>query len=818
MKKKYYVEKMSCAACVSHVEDAVRKIKGIEEVSVNLFTKEMYVTSDKDYTNQIIKNVSKAGYVLVLEDNYQVQNNDNNKKLIKLILSLVLSFIIMYFAMGKMLGLPVFPFMNDLNNAVFIVFPQVILSSIVILLNYNIFIDGFKKLFVLKPNMNSLITLGSSCSYLFSIYSFIILILNKDDLTIANKILHNLYFDSSAMVLALVVFGKYLESRSTNKTKQNISDLMKLIPDSALLCDKDGNTTKVLINEVKENDIILVNQGMIIPVDGIVVDGKASIDESKITGESKPVYKEVNSEVTSSGIVVSGAIKVKALKVMEETTISKIIKLVDEASNSKAPISRFVDKVAGIFSFIVMGIAFVAFVLYLLLGFDISFALNILVSVLVVSCPCALGLATPVAIICGTGVAAKHNLIIRNAEVLEHASLIKSIILDKTGTITKGMPEVVNIYEVNMQEKELLEIAYSLEELSSHPFAHSIKTYCKDKNITKRKVNSFNTIEGVGVSGEIDNKMYYCGNLRGIEEIENINKQTDDIINKINNLYENGSNIIIVYDEKDILGLIEIKDTIKDTSKEAIKKLKSIGVKPIMVTGDKKEVANIIAKEVDIDTVYSQVMPSEKANIVNLVKENTKGLVACAGDGVNDAIALVASDCSFAIGSGTDVAIDSSDIILLSNDLLSIYYAIKLSKRVMRTIKINLFWAFFYNLISISLACGVLYFSYGILLTPMIAALSMSLSSLFVVFNALLINKFKIEEGERKMQEISLFVPNMNCGHCVARISATLEKVKGLENISVNLENKKVSFIINKDKLKEKAIKAIKKEGFEVIE
>ena len=818
MKKKYYVEGMTCAACVAHVEKAVSKIKDVDEVSVNLFSKELFVDSKCDVTDKIINNVSKAGYLVVLEEDYTKEEDKKDYKKIKLIISIIASIVLMYFAMGSMMGLPVFGFMKDMNNAILLVTIQIVLALIVIVLNFNYFFNGFKKLFIFNPNMDSLIAIGSSCSFIFSMYSFILICINKNDLVLVKELVHNLYFDSSAMILALVSLGKFLEGRSTKKTQKAISDLVKLVPEMALLCDEVGNYREVLIREIKENDIVLVKQGMIIPVDGIIVSGSGSIDESSITGESVPVFKEEGMEVISSSIIQSGSIKVRALKVMGDTTISKIIKLVDEASNSKAPISRFADKVAGIFAFIVIGIALIAFSLYMLLDYGFEFSLNIAISVLVISCPCALGLATPVAIMVGTGVAAKHNFLIKSAAVLENANKLKHIIFDKTGTITYGKPEVLNVINYHKSfGEDILTIAYSLELLSSHPFALAIVNKAKEEGCERLEVNNFETIEGVGISGEINGKIYYAGNLYGIEKLNN-NLLSKEERNQINQIYQNGSNVIIIYTNDLVLGLIEIKDKVKDNCYQAIDKIKSLGIEPIMVTGDKEEVAKVIANEVGINKVISQVLPQDKARIIREIKEQSDGLVGMVGDGVNDAIALVESDVAIAIGSGTDVAIDSADIVLLTTDLMAIYYAIKLSKRVMKTIKLNLFWAFFYNCIGISLACGVLYSSFGILLNPMIGALSMSISSLFVVTNALTINRFKTNEGDREMKEVSLYIPNMNCGHCQARINGVLEKIKGLENVNVSLETKQVKFSTDKEKLIKKVIKLIQKEGFEVVE
>ena len=451
----------------------------------------------------------------------------------------------------------------------------------------------------------------------------------------------------------------------------------------------------------------------------------------------------------------------------------------------------------------------------MLFNYGFEFSLKIAISVLVISCPCALGLATPVAIMVGTGVAAKNNFLIKSAEVLEHANKLETIIFDKTGTITYGKPEVLGIY--NYDNFDILEIAYSLEVLSSHPFSKAIIEKAKENGKIVKEVTNFKTIDGVGVCGIIDGTLYYAGNLFGINQIEK-NLLDQNKLNQIRQIYNNGSNIVIIYTDTKVLGLIEIKDLIKENCNEAISNLKSLNIKVVMVTGDKDEVARSIASEVGIKEVISEVLPHDKARIIKKIKSSTNGLVGMVGDGVNDAIALAEADVAIAIGSGTDVAIDSSDIVLLTSDLNAIYNAIKLSKKVMKTIKVNLFWAFFYNCIGISLACGVLYSNYGILLNPMIGALAMSISSLFVVTNALRINNFKVNKGDKGMKEVSLFIPNMNCGHCQARINKVLANVKGLEKVEVVLESKQVKFNTEKDKLVSKVIKLIQKEGFEVRE
>ncbi len=806
MKKKYYVEGMTCSACVSHVENAVRKVPGVTDVSVNLMTKEMFVTSDAILDKKIFASVKKAGY-LALDAGDAILDLDNkklNKKKRTLLISIILSIVLMVIAMFHM-------FVHDLNDILVLIFTiiQLVLATLIIILNFRFYKSGFKKLVLLKPNMDSLIAIGSSVSYLYSLYGFIMIIINYNNGVMDYYM--NLYFDSSAMILALVSLGKYLESMSTNKTTKALEDLTKLIPTKAIKISGEEQI-EVDTKDLKIGDIVLVKQGSVIPVDGIIIEGSASLDESNITGESIPVYKKENDEVISSSIVATGLIKVEVKKEVNDSTISKIVKLVDEASSSKAPISRIADKVAGVFAFVVMGIALVTFIVHILINHNFALSFNFAVCVLVISCPCALGLATPVAIMVGTGVAAKNGFLIKNAEVLENTSLVKAVIFDKTGTITYGKPELISY-----DNDEALKIAYNLERLSNHPFSLAVINYAENKNIEIIDVKDFELIEGIGISGTISDVKYYAGNMKGL--IDN-NLLNEDLSSRFNSLYNQGLNVIAIYTNNEVLGLITIKDKIKENGKELIKLLKEKSITPIMVTGDKKEVAMAIANEVGISDVYYEVLPQDKGDILDKVKEKYQGLVSFVGDGVNDAIALTKSDIAIAIGSGTDIAIESSDLVILSSDLKTIDKAIELSKKVMKIIKINLFWAFFYNLIGISIASGLFYYAFGLTINPMIASLSMSISSLFVVTNSLRINRFNkyndIERGEIDMNEIKLVITNMNCMHCVARIKEAISKVKGLENVNVDLETKTVTFSTDKEKLVDKAVKAIEKAGYEV--
>lgn len=803
MKRKYYVEGMTCSACVVHVEEAVKKIQGVSDVSVNLMTKEMFVTSEADLFNKISSNVAKAGYKVISSKNEESNTNLKTKKYY-LLISIILSVILMIIAMAHML----FGEIDD-KTLVILTIIQIILATAIIIINFRFYKSGFKKLFILKPNMDSLIAMGSSVSYLYSTYGFIMILINYHTGRAMDYYM-NLYFDSAAMILALVSLGKYFESLSTSKTTKALESLVSLIPTTATKVN--GNEfEQVDVNELKIGDIVLVKTGSLVPIDGVIIEGTASLNESNITGESIPVYKKVNDEVISSTLVTNGIIKVEVKKLATDSTISKIVELVDEASSSKAPISRIADKVAGVFAFIVIGISIITFIVHLLISNNLSLALNFAISVLVISCPCALGLATPVAIMVGTGVAARNGFLIKNAEVLENTSLVKAVIFDKTGTITYGKPEVIEV-----DSDEVLKIAYSLEKLSNHPFSNAITSYASIYNIESTIVSDFSLIDGVGICGIIDGKKYYAGNMIGLSQL---NLLTEDLTKRIEKAYSEGLNVIIIYTDESVLGLITIKDKVKENGKELINNLVSKGIAPVMVTGDKKEIALSIASEVGINDVVYEVMPQDKGNIVDQIKSKYQGLVCFVGDGINDAIALTKSDVAIAIGSGTDIAIESSDLVILSNDLKTIDKAVDLSKKVMKIIKLNLFWAFFYNLIGISIAAGIFAYSFGLTINPMIASLSMSISSLFVVTNSLRINRFNKQKeikGESKMNEVKLFVPNMNCMHCVARINDAIKSVKGIENIQIDLETKTVLFSSEKDKSIEKAINAIKKAGYEV--
>ena len=613
------------------------------------------------------------------------------------------------------------------------------------------------------------------------------------------------------MILTLVSLGKYFESLSKKKTTNAIGHLMDLAPKMATII-KDEKEKLVNVNDVNVGDIVICKRGEIIPVDGVIVDGAASIGEANITGESIPVYKRVNDEVFSATTIETGYIKIKATKVKEDTSIATIIRLVEEASNSKAPISKLADKVSGIFVPIIMSIAIITFILNLLFNRGFELAFNFGISVLVIACPCALGLATPVAIMVGTGKGAEAGLIIKNAEILEKAHLIKTVVFDKTGTITVGKPEV---NETIFYDDKALEIAYSLEAMSEHPLALSVINYAMDKGVKKGNVSNYEFLDGLGLKGEINGVTYYIGNTRLANEL-GIN--LDSEMKLINKLSSNGNTVLLVCEKERILGVFGIKDKVKETSKEAISLLKKQGVNVVMLTGDNKLTAEVIASEVGVNEVIAEVLPTDKNDVINSLKKDDKNLVAMVGDGVNDALALTTADLGIAIGAGSDIAIDSSDIVLLRNDLLDVLNVINLSKRVLNTIKGNLFWAFFYNCIGVILATGLLYPT--IKLNPMVGSLAMSFSSVFVVLNALTINLFKIKREKKeevKMNSITIGVGGMMCKHCKAHVEEACKKVSNVIDAVASLEDKNVTVTyqgeINVEAIKE----SIKQAGYDLL-
>ena len=821
MKKKFNVSGMTCASCQSHVEKAVRKLDGVSDVYVNLLQNNMDVTFDEKICSisKIEEAVDKAGYKATLPEERGVSNKNKDYSLFKLIFCIVDLLVLMYFSMGNMMwGWPSPKVFDMHQNPMGFALVQFILVLPICYIYRNYFISGFKKLFKLSPNMDSLIAVGATFSLAYGIYCLFMISLGHTQYHMY------LYFESAGMILVFVSIGKYLEELSKKRTTDSLTKLMDLKPKTAIILDGD-NEVLVNANDVKIGDVVVVKKGDLIPVDGKIIKGEASIDEANITGESIPVFKGVGDEVYSSCILTSGYLYVETTKSSEDTTIATIIKLVEEASNSKAPISRLADKVSGVFVPIIFSISLLAFILniiYIMIAKPayvnnaFETALNFAITVIVIACPCALGLATPVAIMVGTGKGAQNGLLIKNAAILEAAHNITTVVLDKTGTITKGHPEVVDF--IKYKDFDMESILYSFEIKSEHPLALAIVEYTKDKKMFDYNILNYEAIDGKGLRGIIDNDLYEIGNLKLLPN----NDLASDIVNEMSN---EGKTTLIVLKNKELYGIVAVKDEIKENSKEAIHLLQNKGIKVVMLTGDNEITANAIAKEVGVNKVIANVMPTDKANVINELK-NKNEFVAMVGDGVNDAIALSSANLGIAIGAGSDVAIESADIVLLRNDLLDVLNVISLSKRTINTIKLGLFWAFFYNIICVILATGIFYYTSNgsFKMEPMYGSIAMSISSVSVVLNALTINLFKVKRNkeeiikkeERKMNQLVLNVDGMMCMHCVKHVEDASKKVVGVINAHASLDNKTVTIDYEGNIDKEQIIKNITDAGYSV--
>lgn len=823
MKLKFNVEGMTCASCQAHVSKAVEQLEGTSKVNVNLLknTLDVEVDEAKCDASKIEDAVQKAGYKAYIPNANKKTDKliEKNHDLAYLIFSLVDLLVIMYFSMGHMMwGWPVPKVFNMHTNPMGFSLVQFILVLPIIFLYRKYFINGFKKLIKLSPNMDTLIAIGATFSIAYGIYCLFMISMGYTEYHMY------LYFEAAGMILTLVSLGKYLEKLSKRKTTTAIEKLMDLSPKEAVVL-KDNIETKVKIEEVKLGDIVVVKKGDSVPVDGKIIEGNASIDQSNITGESIPVYKTANDDVYSSTIVTAGYIKVKATKVGEDTSIANIIKLVDEASNSKAPISKLADKISGVFVPVILAIALVTFIINLIVSKDFQIALNFAITVIVIACPCALGLATPVAIMVGTGKGAENGLLIKNAEILEKAHHIKTVVLDKTGTITEGKPRVTD-FESFESDSDLLSVIYSLENMSEHPLALSMIEYAKENNANLLEVKEFKTTDGRGIEGIVNNSKYFIGNYKSVEELKLNTKELED---KVNNLSYQGKTPLLIIKDNKVVGLIAVKDEVKESSKQAISELRNKGIKVIMLTGDNRKTAEAIAKEVNVDEVISDVHPEDKQKVINSLKTNDKNLIAMVGDGVNDAPALTSADLGIAIGGGSDIAIESADIVLLRNDLLDVLNVISLSKRVINTIKLSLFWAFFYNFVCVILSTGFLYYltDKKFMMTPMIASVAMSISSVSVVLTSLTINFFKVKKAKNsnnssvsikeknKMQTKVIYVDGMMCNHCKAHVEEACKKVPGVSDAVVSLQYKNVT-VTCEEKVTDEALKqSIKEAGYE---
>lgn len=831
--KQYNVTGMSCASCVARVEKAVNKVDGVTSCSVNLLTNSMSVDGDVK-SSDVISAVEKAGYGASLKGNSSKENKTNDEPLKdtetpklkkRLFSSLVFLLLLMYISMGHMMwGFPLPSILA--NNHIAMGLIQLLLTGIIMVINQKFFISGFKALIHRSPNMDTLVALGAGASFIYSVYALFAMTNAQvnNDMSLVMKYMDEFYFESAGMILTLITLGKMLESYSKGKTTNAIKGLMNLAPKKAtILVD---NAEKVVpIEEVKIGDIFVVKPGENIPVDGVVIEGESAVNESALTGESIPVDKTVGDNVSGATVNQSGFIKCKATKVGEDTTLSQIIKMVSDASATKAPIAKVADKVSGVFVPIVISIAVVTIIVWLLCGATFGNALVRGISVLVISCPCALGLATPVAIMVGNGVGAKNGILFKNATSLETTGKVSYVLLDKTGTITNGTPVVTDIIpSENYTQDDLLIYASSLESKSEHPLAKAVVQKAIDSNIKTLDTTDFKSLTGNGVSAKINGKTVVGGSVKHISSItnidENIIKQADDLATK-------GKTPLLFVMDNRLLGIIAVADVVKSDSPKAIKELQNMGIKVVMVTGDNEKTAQAIAKESGVDEVIAGVLPDGKEKVVTQYKE--KGMVAMVGDGINDAPALTRADIGIAIGAGTDVAIDSADIVLMKSKLTDVSGAIRLSRGTLRNIHENLFWAFIYNVIGIPLAAGVWIPIFGWTLSPMFGAAAMSLSSFCVVTNALRLNFLNIRSSkrDRKIKNITnkkekntmtttLKINGMMCPHCEATVKTALESIDGVTSAEVSHESGTAVVTLSKEVSEDVLKKAVVDKGYTV--
>ncbi len=872
MTGKFDVTGMTCSACSAHVEKSVSKLNGVGKVNVNLLTNSMQVEYNEELISEdnIINAVVNAGYGASVKgsaqgsvvsgrstdiktpgsvQNVYQKNIANMKK--RLIVSIIFLIPLMYVSMGHMffnmagLDMPAHmaKYLHGSANAGVFAITQVFLLIPITIANQKYYITGFKTLARRSPNMDSLVAVGSGAAIVYGIYATyrIIYGLGHGDMAAVNQFSHDLYFESAGMILTLVTVGKFLETRSKGRTSEAITKLMDLAPKTATVV-RDGVTQTINASEMIEGDIFIIKPGESVAADGVIIEGKSSVDESVVTGESIPVIKQEGDKLVSASINKAGLLKAKAVKVGEDTTLSQIIKLVEEASSSKAPIAKIADKVSGIFVPFVMAVSAVTAIVWLMLGYGFEFALSSAIAVLVISCPCALGLATPVAIMAGTGKGAENGILVKSGEALETAHLVDTVVLDKTGTITEGKPVVTDIITFgDMTEEKLYKIAGSLENGSEHPLADAIIKKCNGLGISLEDAKDFKAVFGKGITGIVGGKKYYAGNLALLKDN---NITVDTSIKEIaENYAKDGKTPLIFADGNKVTGIIAVADIVKKTSRQAVEEFKKQGIHVIMLTGDNEITANAIRKETGIDEVIANVLPAQKEEKISSLKaEGHK--VAMAGDGINDAPALASADVGIAVGAGTDIAIESADIVLMNDSLLSAANAIKLSRAVIRNIKQNLFWAFFYNIIGIPVAAGVLYLPFGLKLSPMFGAAAMSLSSVCVVSNALRLKRLTFSKGsnsdnsdnEESITDIAginknnintlrkedlamtkkITIEGMMCEHCTGRVEKALRAVSGVTDVVMSLEGK--SATVTTDSTDEDALKnAVTEAGYEVV-
>lgn len=857
--EKYNVTGMTCAACQANVTRCVQKLDGVEDVNVSLLANQMTVSYDENKLRpeNIISAVEGAGYgassmekALEKDTGFrgewqlrkkQAENSRQSMKK-RLIYSVVLLVPLMYIAMGSMLGLPVPGFFTGTQNALVSALAQLLLTVPIIFINRHFYQFGFKALFHGAPNMDSLVAIGSGAALVYGLFAMFRMAygFGHGDMELVHEYAHALYFESAAMILTLVTVGKYLEARSKAKTSDALDKLMDLAPKTAVVL-RNGEEVTIPAEQVAAGDIVVIRPGEGIPVDGVVIKGHGYVDQAAITGESIPVEKNPGDTVISATINKNGSFQFQASKVGEDTTLSQIIRLVDEASNSKAPIARLADKVSGIFVPVVIGIAIVTAVVWMAVGEGFEFALSNAISVLVISCPCALGLATPVAIMVGTGKAAEMGILIKSAESLENLHNVDTIVLDKTGTITSGKPAVTDIVPLTaeLNGEELLILAASAEMGSEHPLAQAIVDRAKAEKLPLIQAESFEAESGRGIRAKVDGKDILAGNAVFMEENRLLDgADAGTASERARALAQEGKTPLIFAQDGKLIGIIAVADTIRESSRAAIKRFAKMGLKVVMLTGDNKVTAEAIRKELNINEAITDVLPTQKeAHIRALQEQGHK--VAMVGDGINDAPALTRSDVGIAIGAGTDIAIESADVVLMKDSLNDVAAAIQLSRAVVRNIHMNLFWAFFYNILGIPLAAGVLFPVFGWRLSPMIGSAAMSLSSVCVVTNALRLRFFKDkdkipdneendgtiekqeaitadeaeEKGEILMTKI-IKVEGMMCAHCQAHVFKALSAVEGVQKVEVSLEDKQAVVTLAKDVADQILMDAVTEAGY----
>lgn len=846
MKQKFDVTGMSCAACSAHVEKSVGHLDGVSCVNVNLLQNSMVVEYDQDKLNDadIIQAVQSGGYGASVQGEQQTAEPKNvaveemQHMKTRLIASFCFLIPLFYISMGHMMGAPLPSILLGDENVIIFAFTQLLLTIPVLIINRKYFVVGFQSLFHGAPNMDSLIALGSAASVVYSIFAIYAMsyFMGHGDIQTAHHYGMELYFESAAMILTLITVGKYMETRAKGKTSEAISRLMDLTPKQAVVI-RDGKEMEIPVEQVVIGDTIVVRPGQGIPVDGTLIEGFSAIDESAITGESIPVEKKVGDAVIGATVNKSGYFKMTATRIGKDTTLSQIISLVEEASASKAPIAKLADKVSGVFVPVVISLAILACVIWLFAGHQsFSFALSIGIAVLVISCPCALGLATPTAIMVGTGKGAEYGILVKSAEALETAHQIKTVVLDKTGTLTEGKPVVTDvILAKGVLRNRLLKQAAAVEALSEHPLAQAIVNYAKEKELELPEAENLVATAGEGIEATIEGKKIFAGNLKMMQE-KNID--LGELSDAASKLAEEGKTPLFFAEEDTFLGILALMDTLKPSSKDAVDALHQMGIDVVMLTGDNQRTANAIAEKLGIRAI-AEVLPQDKEREVRRLQESGQK-VAMVGDGINDAPALMRADVGIAIGAGTDVAIESADIVLMKSDLMDAVTAIELSHATIRNIKQNLFWAFFYNSCGIPIAAGVFYPLFGLKLNPMFAAAAMSFSSAFVVGNALRLKLFTpkfsksqktekptqsyiqnttqdmTQKEEATMQKV-LKIEGMMCNHCTGRVEQALNALEGVK-ADVSLEGKSATVTLSKEISDDTLVKTVTDAGYEVVD